>query len=83
MKKLILTSMLAAVGLFAQTNGTAPATPQNSNPATPAPAQTPAKKATHKHKKATNSGSSAAVKHDATGKDSAPAPATPATPAKK
>jgi hypothetical protein len=80
MKKLILTSMIATVGLFAQNNGTAPAAPQKSDSATPAPAtQTPAKKATHKHKKANNSGSSAAVKPSTTGKDSK-APVTPATP---
>ena len=80
MKKLILTSMLAAVGLFAQTN--TPAAPQKSN-TTPAPAaQTPAKTAKHKHKKATNSGSSTAVKPDTTG-NSSTAPANPAPANKK
>lgn len=87
MKKLILTSMLAAVGLFAQTN--TPAASQKSNP-TPAPAaqtpaqasQTPAKTAKHKHKKATNSGSSTAVKPDTTG-NSSTAPANPAPANKK
>jgi len=92
MKKLIFTSMIAAVGLFAQSNGNAPAAPQKSNtqttapaaqaPAasTQAPAQTPAKK--HKHKKGSNSNTQSAVKPDTTSKDSSAAPATP-VPAKK
>ncbi len=52
MKKLILTSMLASVGLFAQSSGTTPATPAKPNTAAPAQSQAPVK-AKHRHKKST------------------------------
>jgi hypothetical protein len=88
MKRLIFTSMIAAVGLFAQTNGNAPAAPQKSNaqttaPAAQAPAQTPAQAPVkkHKHKKGSTTNTQPAVKPD-TGNNSSAAPATPA-PAKK
>ena len=59
MKKLILTSMFATVGVFAQ-SGNTQATPNNPTaaPATQAPAQTQPK---HKHKKnaKTNNGTTA------------------------
>jgi hypothetical protein len=84
MKKLIFTSVLATMGLFAQTSGNAPATQQKSNTATPAPAaQAPAKTSKHKHKKGSNTGTPAAVKPDTTGKDSSKAPTAPAAPVKK
>jgi hypothetical protein len=70
MKKLILTSMLASVAMFAQ-SGTAPAAP-----AAPAQGQTQtqSKPKVHRHKKGAKPGASSA----------APAnkPATPATPSK-
>ncbi|HLH43721.1 MAG TPA: hypothetical protein VKV74_12080 [Bryobacteraceae bacterium] len=72
MKKLIFTSMLAAVGMLAQSSTPASA-PQKQNSAAPA-AQTPAK--THKHKKTAKPGVAST--------NAAPASSsTPAAPAKK
>jgi hypothetical protein len=72
MKKLILTSMLASVAMFAQ-SGTTPAAPVKSN-AAPAQGQTQAKPKVHRHKKGVKPGASSVAP--------ATKPATPATPGK-
>ena len=74
MKKLILTSMLASVAMFAQ-SGTTPAAPAKSN-AAPAQGQTQtqAKPKVHRHKKGVKPGASSVAP--------ATKPATPATPSK-
>ena len=74
MKKLVLASMLASVGLFAQSS-TTPAAPAKSNPA-PAQGQSQgqtAKPKVHRHKKGTSSVAPAAKPST---------PAAPATPSK-
>jgi hypothetical protein len=83
MKKLILTSMLASVALFAQSNGTAPAAqpkstaaPAQSNGQVQAPAATPAPVKKHRHSKVTKPVNPTAAKPAASAK-----PVTPATPA--
>jgi hypothetical protein len=81
MKKLILTSMLTAVGLLAQSSGNAPAAQPKSNaaPAAQTPAagtQTPAK--THHKKKTSKNTGNAATNGNAaasSGSNSTPAPA--------
>ncbi len=72
MKKLILTSMLASVAMFAQSS-TTPAAPAKSNPA-PAQGQTQAKPKVHRHKKGAKSGAATVAP--------AAKPTTPATPSK-
>jgi hypothetical protein len=72
MKKLVLASMLASVGLFAQSS-TTPAAPAKSNPA-PAQGQSQtAKPKVHRHKKGTSSVAPAAK---------GSTPAAPTTPSK-